>query len=224
MYSPDPDTEAVTVALPLLLAPPVPDANGYSAFGSRSFLRVKIESDGVQPRGQAFWDPQQELLEYHVIPHGPYDSFLQGEALRIDTDEAGHPVFVELSWNRALHQRVRELRTPKASRPGLIRFLDLRVRFSELKVMSTVNQSTTCIIFKEALQLEYWAVGRCSLWGIDGLGHLSELWVIDAKSDPSGLRRARWRSESWKRVRRGALRGSKAGAESISPSSAGKHF
>ena len=62
----------------------------------RSRLRVKLFTENDLRPGRGFWNPIEQVVEYHTIPHFPYRSYLENDSLRIDLDFTGQPVFVEV--------------------------------------------------------------------------------------------------------------------------------
>ena len=196
--------------------------DGLEAAGTRSRLRVKACAPDDPVFGQAFWDVSQESIVYHLVPHKPYDSYIQGESFRIDTDSTGRPVYFEMGWGASNHLIVNGLRPPIAT-PSGVRFLDLRIRFHELSVTSTCCHSETYIEFNDIRPLLHLAIGPGMIIGLGPDERVCSLWIVKAIADPSGSLQARWRSKAWQAVRRRSLAGAeRAEAGPISPDSSPK--
>ena len=201
----------------------MPTELDHEASGTRSRLRVKTCSIEGILYGQAFWDTNQELVDYHIVPHSPYHSYIEGDSFRIDTDATGRPVYLESQWNRRNHLIANDLQLPVISATGSVRFLDLRVRFHELSVMSTHCHSVTYIEFERVPVAEHLSLGSGMILGVSADGCLCGLWLVNALPDPGGCLRARWRSKTWRAVRRQWLESADRGkGESISPISSTK--
>ncbi len=198
--SANPNSPAVITPYPT--APSVLTADsGYDATGTRARLRTKIVEVEPQTRGQAFWDSQLEVINYHVVPHNAYDSYIQGERVRIDTDSDGRPVFLELEWDRSKHLIVNDL-TPPTGVIGSVRFLDLRIRFHEREVISTPCHSITYIDLGRGPSVHNLILGSGLILGLSGDGGLSDLWIVGAIPDTGGRLQSRWRLDAWDRIRK----------------------
>ncbi len=81
----------------LLSIPFVPRPKKPSAAGTRSRLRMAFGHGATGRLGQAFWDIHQGTVEYHIIPHQPYHSYIEGDGFRIETDNEGRPLLFELT-------------------------------------------------------------------------------------------------------------------------------
>lgn len=198
--------------------------DGLEASGTRSRLRVRACTSDRASFGQAFWDASQESVVYHLVPHHPYDSFIQGDSFRIDTDSTGRPVYFEMGWGADNHLIVNGLRPPIATQGG-VRFLDLRIRIHELSVMSTCCHSETYIEFNDLRPAQHLAIGPGMIVGLSPCECVCSLWIVKAIADPSGNLQSRWRSKAWQAVRRRSLTGAaRAHAGPISPDSSSKVY
>lgn len=179
----------------------LPGDSGYAALGTRSRLRTKTCPLPVGTRGQAFWDDQMEVINYHVVPHGAYDSYIQGDRFRIDTDSEGRPIFVELEWDKTKHLIVSNLTPPRIT-AGAVRLLDLRIRYHERLVSATPCHSVTYIDFGGGPAMQNLILGAGLILSLGDESVLGGLWIIGAIRDRGGRLQSRWRSEAWARVRK----------------------
>jgi len=188
----------------------------------RSRLRVKLFSMSGLCRGRGFWDPHEGVVEYHVVPHAPYHSYVEAVGLRIDLDAAGCPVFIELArgWAKT---RV----DPVLVQPGGLainghRFLDFPVRFDPVTIRASLDNSLFYIGLSDLPPTTRWVFSEGAIWEADLHARLTGLWLFDVESDPSGCRRSIWRAEAWRTARRDAgCRRPGAAAGTLSPISAG---
>jgi hypothetical protein len=178
--------------------------SGYEACGTRSRLRVQSCPLDQTVFGQAFWDTDEEVIAYHMIPHRPYDSYVHGDTFRIDTDTAGQPVFFELQWHNRNHLIVNGLQPPSAEIGG-VRLLDLRIRYHELSVMSTNCHSTTYVEFDRTPVVRHLLLGSGMILCLSQDSCLCGLWIVKTIPDPGGRLQSQWRSRTWRTVRRQRL-------------------
>lgn len=197
-----------------------PDREG---FGTRSRLRIRTCPLEGAICARAFWDETREVVDYHVVPHRPYHSYIQGDCFRIDTDALGQPVYLEVQCNRGSHGITDGLLPPVAPPAGGIRFLDLRIRFHELAVLSTRCHSATYIEFERIPVAKQLSFGSGVIFCVSADDCLSGLWLVNALPDPGGRLQSRWRSRAWQLVRRQRLEvADRCRGESVSPISSPK--
>jgi hypothetical protein len=174
---------------------------GCEPTGTRSRLRIKPITLEGRALGQAFWDEITEVIHFHVVPHRPYESYIRGDHFRIDTDAEGQPVFVELQWSRAHHSISNGLELPEAS-AGCIRFLDLRIRFHEVGILSTSCHSITYVEFDRAPVLRNLTSASGLIFSLGADDRLCGIWIYGALPDPGGRHQAHWRAGAWRAAHR----------------------
>jgi hypothetical protein len=191
--------------------------------GTRARLRVALQPRQEVALGQAFWDLHSQSIEYHIVPHRPYHSYIEGDNFRIETDRGGRPVLVEIREP----QNGSGGPCPPAPEPALVqscdlRFLDLRIRSRSICAAVDFSNSLSFIKLLGGAPVAFGAVATGAVWGIDANGFLSALWLTDVQSDPSGLRRGRWRRGCWTRTRRMAIAAGYDPKDVIQPVTAAK--
>lgn len=174
---------------------------GCAPTGTRSRLRIKPIPFEGRVLGQAFWDEMTEVIHFHVVPHRPYESYVQGDRFRIDTDASGQPVFLELQCSRTRHSISAGLEPPEAS-AGCIRFLDLRIRFHEADILSTPCHSVTYIDLNRAPVIRHLAYVSGLIFSLGADDRLCGIWICGALPDPGGRHQAFWRAGAWQTAHR----------------------
>jgi hypothetical protein len=188
----------------------------------RSRLRVTLFPENGLCHGRGFSDPHEGVVEYHVVPHAPYHSYVEAEGLRIDLDAAGFPIFVELARGWAKSRVDPMLVPPRSLALNGHRFLDFPVRFDPVAIRVSRDNSLFYIGLSDCPSATRWVFSEGAIWEADLHARLTGLWLLDVESDPSGCRRSTWRAEAWRVARRDAgYRWPRAATGTLSPISAG---
>ncbi len=176
---------------------------GSVALTTRTRLRVRpLWYNGLRC-GQVFFDPHEATLEYHVVPHDPYFSFIESRGLRIDVDSTGSPVFVELDL-QLLHPKTLDiLEIPHYSELCRQRFLDFPVQIAPPRVTTDRDKSLYHIRFSRLVPAERWSFAPGGIWELDQDSCVVGLWLYDIVGDPSQSRRMAWRAGTWRAYRQG---------------------
>jgi len=173
---------------------------------TRNRLRVKrLWYNGLRC-GQVFHDPHDSTFEYHVIPHDRYASYLDAGSVRIDVDEAGCPVLVEVDLKCAKVRHDNDLTPPTVEYVQRHRFLDIPIQTREPRIFLNRHNGLCHIMLSRRTPVERWSFAPGAAWEIDSDSCLVGIWFGDPISDPSGCRRAAWRAGVWNAYRRGRLR------------------
>lgn len=175
------------------------------ALTSRSRLRVRpLWYNGLRC-GQAFLDPHDGVLEYHVVPHDRYASYIEAGGMRIDVDGSGCPVMLEVdlkSTNVLFNSDINEPRVDLLQRH---RFLDFPIQHRPARIRLDRRNGLYHITLSRRTPVERWMFAPGAAWEIDGDSCLVGIWLADVVEDPSGCRRAAWRAEVWRAYRQGRL-------------------
>ncbi len=189
---------------------------------TRTRLRVRHQRSSDRFWGRTFRDPVGQLVEYQIVPHKPYHSFIAAPPLLIDVDSEGYPILVELDYSGSEIVVDPILQPPIDFGVGALRFLDPPSRCRPLRILSDVGNSLFHIEFSSrqvAVSVQH-APG--AIWEIDRHSCLSGLWLLRGLDDPYGRGRSRWRARCWQRARLRALRSGRGGSpEHPSPISRG---
>lgn len=175
------------------------------ALTTRARLRAKpLWYNGLRC-GQVFSDPHEATLEYHVVPHDPYHSFIGSRGLRIDVDSHGSPVFVELELGLIDSKTISTLEIPDYSELCRHRFLDFPIQVAPPRVVTNQDNSLYHIRFSLLAPVERWSFAPGGIWELDGDSCVVGLWLYDIIDDPSRSRRMAWRAGTWRAYRQGRL-------------------
>jgi hypothetical protein len=164
----------------------------------RARLRIRAELCREVASGCGFWDPHLEVVEYHIVPHGPFHSYLESETLRIDVDSRGVAVFVELALSWVKLFRISDLMAPANVSVSGHRFLDFPVGFSAPLVRVNRDNSLLHIQLSGNPTTRHWTNSTGAIWEGDDRGFLTGIWLLGIVSDPSEGRRMAWRAASWR--------------------------
>lgn len=172
---------------------------------TRNRIRVKpLWYNGLRC-AQLFHDPNEDLLEYHVVPHDRYGSYIDAGPVRIDVDETGCPVLVEVDLLGPKLINCSELTPPNVEFLQRHRFLDFPVQTRAPQVFHDRVNGLVHIVLSRRAPADCWSFAPGSAWEVDSDSCLVGLWLADPVSDPSGCRRALWRAAVWSAYRRGRL-------------------
>ena len=171
--------------------------------GSRAYVRVHCGSLSGLGFGQAFRDTFDETIEHHHVPHHPYDSFVQGDRCRIETDASGNPIFVEVRFpvKPPMTQRL-VAPDPETVSVGSLKLLDRPIRIHEVSILVDRYNALTFIKLSDSSTSRFVCTSQGIIWAIDTGSRLCGIWIQGVRDDPSGSIRARWRQRSWLQARR----------------------
>jgi hypothetical protein len=183
----------------------VPKSCSPHAVPTRARLRVWWQRSAVVAQGRTFYDPLSQLVQYHTIPHAPYRSFVSVPPLRIDLDNQGTPIFVELDISGDVLEIDSCLRPPLDFELGTLRLLDCPILSRWVCALTDEANSIFYIKLSDGPVATSLQISRGAIWEIDAGSYLSGLWLLKCQDDPYGRGRRRWRSRTWKQARRQAL-------------------
>lgn len=172
---------------------------------TRSRLRVRPMWYNGLRCGQGFYDPNEGVIEYHIVPHDAYSSFIEAGPVRIDVDSTGSPVMVEVDISS---YGIKNLDPAGAPLPQILsrhRFLDFPIRSRAARLAISCDNSLCHIRFSRLTPTSLWSFSPGCMWEVDSESCVVGLWLTDLISDPSGCRRAGWRAAVWQACRRGRL-------------------
>lgn len=174
-----------------------------SVLTTRNRLRVKpLWYNGLRC-GESFVDPHDGILEYHVVPHDRYASFIDFGGMRIDVDHAGCPVMIEIDITSANILYNNEMEVPRVDKLQRHSFLDFPIQHRSPRVYLDHCKDLYHIVLSRRHAVEIWAFAPGAAWEVDADQCLVGLWLAEPVSDPSGCRRAAWRAGVWRAYRQG---------------------
>jgi hypothetical protein len=152
------------------------------------------------PVAGGFYDLECDTLFVHILPFAPYHSFLETDQLRIDTDQRGRPVFLELKRPRTEWRTDPKLTVPQVDTDGILSFRETRRRFTAGEIETDPNCQKVCIrlLARESRQVIRLAD---NLLVETADGFLVAIWILDVQSDFGGRKQTRWRVETSARLR-----------------------
>lgn len=180
---------------------------GSGSFGltTRSRLRVRpLWYNGLRC-GQAFLDPHDGVIEYHVVPHDRFASYIDAGGLRVDVDAAGCPVLIELDLKDSNVLSDNTIDEPTVDRLRRHRFLDFPIQHRRARVSMDRRNGLYHIVLSRRNPVERWMFAPGAAWEVDSDSCLVGIWLADVIEDPSGCRRAAWRAGVWRAYRQGRL-------------------
>lgn len=178
---------------------------GAPILTTRQRLRVRpLWHNGLRC-GQVFSDPHARVLEYHVVPHDRYQSYIDANSLRIDVDAAGCPVFLELDLDSSSLSFDDGITPPRVHRLQRHRFLDFPVQHRSPKIMVNPLNGLCHIVLSRRSPVECWTFAPGAAWEVDEDSCLVGIWLANPVSDPSACRRAAWRAGIWRVYRQGRM-------------------
>ena len=164
-------------------------------------IAVRIDPVGHLPCSAAFYDLESETLSVHVLPFDPYYSFLELGDARIDTDECGRPVFVEVPGAQKDWIIDRELKMPEPCEEGTLVFRQTRRRFAAPKVIADNRRETVCSKFLARRGDRMVRVAE-NLVAETADGFLVALWISAVRLDFAEREQSRWRASVAARLRK----------------------
>lgn len=184
---------------------------------TRNRLRVRpLWYNGLRC-GQAFLNPHEGTLAYHIVPHDRYASFIDTGPLRIDLDSSGFPIFVDLELAQLRARTVGTLAPPAVKYLQRHRFLDFPIQHRSPRLIVDHSNGLYHIVLSRRTPVECWAFAPGSVWEVDQDMCLVGIWLGSPVVDPSGCKQAAWRAGVWRAYRQGRL------AEIESPASHLEH-
>lgn len=173
------------------------------ALTTRNRLRLKPMWYNGLRCGESFLDPHDGVLEYHVVPHDRYSSFIDVGPLRIDVDASGCPVLLELDLQSVRKTRYGPLEPPTIDQVQRHRFLDFPIQHRSPRVFIDSYNDLYHIVLSRRAPVQRWAFAPGTAWEVDVHQCLVGLWFAQPVVDPSGCRRAAWRAGVWRAYRQG---------------------
>ncbi len=147
-----------------------------------------------------YYDLDCDTLFVHILPFAPYHSFLETEELRIDTDQRGRPVFIELNRPRTEWRANPQLVVPQPDIDGTLSFRETRRRFNAGEIETDLSCQNVCIrlLARDSQQVIRLAD---NLLVETADSFLVAIWVLDVRSDFGGRKQTQWRVETSAKLR-----------------------
>jgi hypothetical protein len=149
----------------------------------------------------AFYDEESRALAVHILPFEPYHSYLEAGDVRIDTDAAGRPVYIEAALNRTEWLIDPRFALPAADEEGTIRFRETRRTYSPGEILASPCRSMACVKFLARRGERVVRFSKDLLFEIAD-GFLVAVWISAIGLDFGGRRQAKWRVKTASMLRR----------------------
>lgn len=176
-----------------------------AALGDRNLAVGGPIPVSVRPRDEialaaAFYDQETDILSVNVLPFEPYDSFVESDEVRIDTDRNGRPVFVEIfrPWDKWKIDP--ELSLPKADFKGAVNFGDTLRRFPSGEIFADRDRKTVCVKFLARRGDQVIRLAD-NILAETADGFLVALWLTGIQLDFAGRKQSQWRAATAARLR-----------------------
>lgn len=101
---------------------------------TRAKIRLSLDPVRSLCLGQGFFDSYERRVEYHLVPHQPYRNFMDAGPLRIDCDQHGRPVLIDLRLPDSENAGMIRQRPSLDILPAMPRFLDLPCQLPESNI------------------------------------------------------------------------------------------
>lgn len=178
--------------------PAVPVAEQIGVGGP---IPVAAEACEDLPCISAFYDQENDTLSVHILPFEPYYSFLESDEVRIDTDEQGRPVFIEVTCPRNEWRIEPDFSVPADDMGGALRFRETRRRFSPGGIYTDRRRENVCLRFLARPGLQVVRLAK-NLLAETAEGFLVALWVLGVELDFAGRKQTKWRAATAAALRR----------------------
>jgi|GEM_PF-6996381 len=182
-----------------------PSAGATGQIGLGGPIPVTVELRDDLPLVAAFYDQESDTLSVHILPFEPYYASVESGDIRIDTDEYGRPVFMEVTRPGEGWHVDPAFSVPVADSDGVLRFREIRRRFSPGTVYADQRRENVCVKFLARQGQEVIRLAE-NLLAETADGFLVALWVLGLKMDFAGRKQTRWRVATALRLRRSGRR------------------
>jgi len=182
--------------------PAVPAAEQIGVGGP---MPVTTEPCKDLPCVAAFYDLENDTLSVNILPFEPYDSFLESDDIRIDTDEQGRPVFIEATCSRNEWRIEPDFSVPTAEMDGTLRFRETRRRFSPGELYTDQRRENVCLRFLARPGHQVIRLAPNLLAEV-AEGFLVALWVLGVELDFAERKQTKWRMATAAALRRKGCR------------------
>ncbi len=162
-------------------------------------VTIRARDDSAYAAG--FYDQETDTLSVNILPFEPYDSFVESKDIRIDTDQAGRPVFMEISRPRGNWLIEFGLTMPEPEHDGCLYLRDTLRRFPEGEVLTNEGRDVVCVKF---LARDGDAVIRLAdnMLAEIADGFLVAVWLEGVQMDFAGRKQSQWRAATAARLRK----------------------
>ncbi len=146
-------------------------------------INIEVIETVKIPKGKAFYDTFEKLLNYAVKSKGTFHSFVQSEFLSIDVDKSGNLLNVEVSVDRNRWEVVPDLAPPKSAGFRTLKFKDLRLNVHGETYRTGQARDFLHIRFRDDNHLQTYEVAENLLVDVNVVSELSGIWILHIDED-----------------------------------------
>ena len=160
-----------------------------------------VRCNGDISLAASFYDQETNILSVNILPFEPYDSYVESEDVRIDTDRNGRPVFIEVSRPQDEWHMESELALPVIGEAGILNLRETVRTFPTAEILCDQARKTVCLKFLARK-------GELVIRLADNMlaeiadGFLVAIWLADVQTDYAGRRQSQWRAATATWLRR----------------------
>ncbi len=176
---------------------PAPD--GQLAVGGPIPVAVRSREDTSLVA--TFYDQETDKLFVNILPFEPYDSYVESDDVRIDTDQDGRPVFIEVSrpWNQWRIDP--DFSLPTADFDGAVNLRETLRRFPSGEIIADRCRETVYLKFL-ARQGDRVIRLAENMLAETAEGFLVGFWLAGVQPDFAGRKQNLWRAATAARLRK----------------------
>jgi hypothetical protein len=149
----------------------------------------------------AFYDQETDILSVNILPFEPYDSYVESDDVRIDADQGGRPVFIEVSRPWSQWRIDPDFSLPEADFDGTINLRETLRRFPSGEIIADRRRETVCLKFL-ARQGDRVIRLAENMLAETADEFLVGFWLAGVQPDFAGRKQSLWRAATAARLRK----------------------
>lgn len=160
-------------------------------------LNVRIDAPtGKLLPGRGFYQRDEETLNVQVgemAPHRRCFSYLEAETVRLDLDQQGQLMGVEVAQPRRHWKLQKNLRLPRIAEPADVRWLDFRRQIPEPELLRNTAGDRLLLKFMASESWRWYLLAENIHVQIDSDSQLAAILISDIAEDFAGRNISRYR-------------------------------
>jgi len=149
----------------------------------QSRINVEAKETVKIPKGKAFYDTYEKVLNYAVKSRGKFHSFVQSECLSIDIDKSGNLLNIEVSVDRDHWKVDGDFKLPESAGYRKLKFKDHRLDILGETYHSNEGNSVLHISFTEDNHLKTYEIAENLFADVNVVSELAGLWILHIEDD-----------------------------------------
>ncbi len=167
-------------------------------------IPVEVIPARTLPRAAAFYDQETDTLAVNILPFSPYDSFVESEDIRIDTDRFGSPIYIEVARTRKEWEIDPALQVPSSQDDMVLSIRQTTRRFPGGTLIADPTKSFAFIRLLARRGVGVYRIADHLLAELAD-GFLVGFWIDRIELDFGGRKQARWRAATATALRRSGI-------------------